>query len=157
MNLAPLELAPEYAAPPNDVGPNQYWPDKPKNHTELSGRMMEQVVTVNSIYDYRTPFEVLIERNWPGAEFAVFDVNGLMLDIYNNPSQYLNGTAPLDVTGYVHHCNTTGGDCATRPSPDSYMWYDELHPSEQTDRVIAREFVNVVEGSSQWATYWSSL
>lgn len=79
-----------------------------------------------------------------------------MTDIYNDPSQYLNGTAPLSATGYVHHCNTTGGDCTTNKSPDSYMWYDELHPSEQTERVIAKEFVNVVEGSSQWATYWSS-
>jgi hypothetical protein len=76
--LAPLELAPEYAAPPHDVGFNQYWPDKPKNHTELNGRMMEQVVTVNSIYDYRTPFEVVIERNWPGASFVVYNVNGLV-------------------------------------------------------------------------------
>jgi hypothetical protein len=40
-------------------------------------------------------------------------------------------------------------------SPDSFMWYDELHPSEQTDRVIAREFVDVVKGNSKWATYWS--
>jgi hypothetical protein len=79
-----------------------------------------------------------------------------MTDIHDNPSQYLNGTAPLNVNGFIHHCNTTGGDCATRKSLDSYMWYDELHPSEQTERVVAREFVNVVEGSSQWATYWSS-
>jgi hypothetical protein len=77
-NLAPLELAPEYAAPPKDVDFNQYWPDKPKNHTELNGRMMEQVVTVNSIYDYRTPFEVVIEKNFPGASFAVYNVNGLV-------------------------------------------------------------------------------
>lgn len=78
-----------------------------------------------------------------------------MTDIHSNPSAYLNGTAPLNVNGYVNHCNTTGGDCEASPNPDSYLWYDELHPSEQTERVIAREFVNVVEGSSQWATYWS--
>lgn len=34
------------------------------------------------------------------------------------------------------------------------MWYDELHPSEQTDRVIAREFLEVIKGKSKWATYW---
>ena len=78
INLAPLELAPEYALPPYGVGPNQYWPDKPKNRTELSGRMMEQVVTVNSIYDYRTPVQAILERQWPGASFAVFNVNGLV-------------------------------------------------------------------------------
>ena len=83
MNIAPLNLAPEYAAPPNDVGANQYWPDKPKNHTELSGRMLEQVVTVNAIFEYRTPFAVEIKKRFPGASIAVFDVHGLV-----SPSQY---------------------------------------------------------------------
>lgn len=78
-----------------------------------------------------------------------------MTDIHSNPSTYLNGSAPLNVNGYVNHCNTTGGDCQANPSPDSFVWYDELHPSEQTERVIAKEFVNVVKGSSKWTTYWS--
>jgi hypothetical protein len=73
-----------------------------------------------------------------------------LTDIYNNPSQYLNGSAPLDVTGYANNVNGSNNT-----SPDSFMWYDELHPSEQTDRVIAREFVDVVKGGSKWATYWS--
>lgn len=51
-------------------------------------------------------------------------------DIHNNPAEYLNGTAPLNVTGFIHHCNSTGGDCVTEPSPDSFLWYDELHPSQ---------------------------
>lgn len=72
-----------------------------------------------------------------------------LTDIYNNPSNYLNGTAPLDVTSYVNLNGTVNA------SPDSFIWYDELHPSEQTDRVIAREFVDVVKGNSKWATYWS--
>ena len=42
------------------------------------------------------------------------------------------------------------------PNKDAFMFYDELHPSEQTDRVIAREFVNVAKGISKWATYWSA-
>lgn len=47
-NNAPLWWAPEYAAPPYDVGPNQYWPDKPANHTLIEQRMVEEVVTVVS-------------------------------------------------------------------------------------------------------------
>lgn len=39
-------------------------------------------------------------------------------------------------------------------SPDSFLWYDALHPSEQADRVIAREFLEVVKGGSRWARYW---
>ena len=79
-----------------------------------------------------------------------------MLDIHRNPSEYLNGSAPLIVHGYVNHCNLTGGDCVANPHPDSFMWLDELHPSEQTERVIAKNFVDVVNGSSKWASYWSS-
>lgn len=72
-----------------------------------------------------------------------------MTDVYNNPSAYLNGTSAPDVTGYANLNGTVNA------SPDSFLWYDELHPSEQADRIIAREFIGVVEGNSKWATYWS--
>ncbi|OCK86026.1 carbohydrate esterase family 16 protein [Lepidopterella palustris CBS 459.81] len=155
MNAAPLQLAPMYATPANGgLAKCKYWPDKPSNITEISCRMWESVVTVNDIYKYRTPFEVRVERRYPGAHFAIFDVNGLMTDIWDHPTAYLNGTAPANVTGYINHCNLTGANCTEEPSPDSFMWYDELHPSEQTDRVIAKSFVDVVRGESKWATYW---
>ncbi|KAF7198339.1 Acetylesterase [Pseudocercospora fuligena] len=158
-NVAPLNLAPLYATPENGgLGPgpgNQYWPDKPSNITEISYRMEEQVVTVNRIYDFQTPFEVLIKKSMPEAKVVVMDMHGLISDIYHNPSSYLNGTAPLNVTGYVNsHCNATGQACMPDPNPDSFLWYDALHPSEQTDRIIAREFVGVVQGGSRWGMYW---
>lgn len=77
-----------------------------------------------------------------------------MTDIYKNPAEYLNGTAPFNVTGYDNQCNTAGSDCVRSPNPDSFLWYDPLHPSQQTDRVIGQEFVEVVKGGSKWATYW---
>lgn len=85
MNLAPLQLAPLYATPENHgVGPNQYWPDKPRNITEVSYRMWEQVVNINAVFKYQTPYELLIRRRYPGAFFAVMDmyrlVRGLPLD-----------------------------------------------------------------------------
>lgn len=40
-------------------------------------------------------------------------------------------------------------------APDSFMWYDALHPSEQTSRVIGEEFAKVLKGESgEWITYW---
>ena len=78
------------------------------------------------------------------------------MDIIDNPAEYLNGSLPYNVTGYIHHCNLTGADCTTESNPDSFVWYDELHPSEQTSRVIAKAFVDVIKGTSKWATYWSS-
>lgn len=156
MNVAPLNLAPLYALPEAGgvVSNPGYWPTKPSNLTEISGRMMEQVVTVNAIYEYRTPFAARVAREFEGASLAVYDVHGLFTDIYYNPSEYLNGSAPLNVTGVVHRCDATGANCYTSDSPDSFMWYDDLHLSEQTARVVARNFVDVVKGMSKWATYW---
>lgn len=85
MNIAPLNLAPLYATPSTGgVGANQYWPDKSSNITEISYRMMEQVVNVNAVYKYRTPYEVEVSRRYPGAHFAVFDVHDLVsLSLYS--------------------------------------------------------------------------
>lgn len=82
MNVVPLNLAPLYATPADGgVGDNEYWTDKPSNITEISYRMMEQVVGVNAVYKYRTPFDVVIKGRYPGAHFAVYDVHGLVSDI----------------------------------------------------------------------------
>lgn len=92
---------------------------------------------------------------YPKSSSQLNITNFQISDIYHNPTSYLNGTtAPLDVRGYNRHCNATGGNCQTSSSPDSFLWFDALHPSEQTDRVIAREFVEVVKGTSRWASYW---
>lgn len=77
--------------------------------------------------------------------------------MYNYPKRYLNGTAPLNVTTWIKQCSDVNSQaCVRRASPDSYLWNDALHPSEQADRVVAREFVSVVQGKSDWATYWAS-
>jgi phospholipase/lecithinase/hemolysin len=60
------------------------------------------------------------------------------------------------VNGYHHHCSVTGGNCTSIGDPDSYLWYDELHPSEQTQRTVAKNFMDVINGNSSYATYYSS-
>jgi phospholipase/lecithinase/hemolysin len=156
LNLAPLNLLPQYALPKNGgLSATQYFPEKEgKNATEISGRMQESVAALNQVYKYRTPFEVDVEETWDDIKVANFDVNSLMTDIYYNASKYLNGTAPPNVQGVVNVCNTQGANCTKSSSPDSYEWYDPLHPSEQTSRVVAREFVSVIGGESKYATYW---
>ncbi|KAG9561461.1 SGNH hydrolase, partial [Aureobasidium melanogenum] len=137
-NVSPLQLTPQYGLPSKGgLNATQYWPQKPANTTEVWGRMLETVTTVNDVYKYRTPYEVLLAKNFPGAHFALMDMYGLITDMYNNPSEYLNGTNPT-VTGYVNHCTTNGTDCVAASNPDSYLWYDPLHPSEQADRNFAR-------------------
>ncbi|GAB7339922.1 hypothetical protein MBLNU457_6445t1 [Dothideomycetes sp. NU457] len=157
-NVAPLQLAPLYGLPgQGGVGDNQYWPNKSQdNLTAISDRMLEQVVTVNAIYEYRTPYMVKIMNSFPGASFAVMDMYSLFTDIHDYPSRYLNGSLPYNVTGYINHCSVNGTNCVRQSNPDSYMWFDELHPSEQTERIVARTFLDVINGISPFATYWSS-
>lgn len=61
------------------------------------------------------------------------------------------------MTGQYYLCDAeTGATCVsqTGSSPAQWLWYDELHPSERVDQVVAKEFVNVVGGNSTYATYW---
>ncbi|KAH7385049.1 carbohydrate esterase family 16 protein [Cadophora sp. MPI-SDFR-AT-0126] len=155
MNTAPLELSPLYGLPgKGGLAASHYWPDKPANITEVSYKMKEYTNLVNSIFDYRAPFEIKIAKRYPGASIAVFDVHSLMTDIYNNPTKYLS--SPANVEGQYYLCDVaTGSKCTTSSlSLDHYMWFDELHPSERTDQVIAKEFEKVVKGKSTYATYW---
>ncbi|KAL2430528.1 Acetylesterase [Exophiala dermatitidis] len=161
MNTAPLELAPLYANETlHGVGDNQYWPDKPSNLTQIAETMHEYTSTVNTVFRYQTPFDIAQTR-YPGADFALFDVHGLIVDIYTNPTTYLNGTGvgpgSESVWGYENHCNVNQTVCVKRENgtnPDAFLWFDELHPSEQTDRIIARHFVDVLNGNSTYATYY---
>jgi phospholipase/lecithinase/hemolysin len=114
--------------------------------------MKEYTFLVNSVFEYRTPYELLVAKRYPGASFAVFDVHSLMTDMYYNPTAYF--PSPANVTGQYYLC-PPGGTCSTSTMPmDHFLWYDELHPSEQADKAIAAEFVKVVAGSSKYAAYW---
>ncbi len=61
---------------------------------------------------------------------ALFDIHSLWNDIHANPANYLNGTAPLNVTGAVKVCiyevGTENNECtfyAEGSDRDSYLWY----------------------------------
>lgn len=83
------------------------------------------------------------------------DVNSLFKDIHRNPQNYLNGTTPLDVLDFIHHCEAGAANCTDLPGDrDSFMFYDSLHPSEQVHRVVAQNFMDVINGGSRFATYW---
>lgn len=86
--------------------------------------MLEYTTLVNSLFSYQVPYELHVKGRYPGAAFAIYDVHSLITDIFNNPSQYLNGTSPLNVTGYYHHCDLSGNNCYDLPgaSLDSFLW-----------------------------------
>ena len=64
-------------------------------------------------------------------EPGFFDSHALFTDIYRNPKVYLNGTAPLNVTGAVHSCIFKQGESvhdtgvctiAKGTDQDSFLW-----------------------------------
>lgn len=88
------------------------------------------------VFDYGVPFNLLVQQRWPGATLSIFDTNALLNDIFNNPAQYLD--APAKATGVYHSCSAVNtSDCVNSPDPiSSFLWYDELHPTEKTRRSI---------------------
>lgn len=156
LNTAPLQYAPMYAAQSNGgAGDNQYWMNKTLyNETEYQYKMLEYTQLVNRLFDYGVAYETLVKARWPGATVDLFDVNSLLSDIFHNPAAYLD--SPANTTGFYHHCNAENNSiCTTEPnSLDTFLWYDELHPSNKTDTVIAREFLGVVAGNSSYGTHF---
>lgn len=115
--------------------------------------MKEYSRLVNNIFDYRTPYEVLIAKRYPEASIAVFDTHRLITQVYNIPQDFLD--PPGNVTGQYYSCDLSGAVCnESETGAGHFLWYDELHPSERTDEVIAYEFKAVVQGDSKFATYW---
>ncbi|KZV77123.1 carbohydrate esterase family 16 protein [Peniophora sp. CONT] len=158
-NIIPLERLPIYAV---DSYPNRYWTAQ-RNTTEWNLFIRELQVAGNAIS--RLMWEALPAK-LPHAHIGYFDSHALFLDILTHPTSFLNGTlSSPNITGAVNACvfqlneSTSGpADCtvAQGSDKDSFMWYDELHPSEQVDRVVAREIANVLEGKgSKYATWFS--
>lgn len=145
-----------YAAQSNGgAGDNQYWTNKTRyNETEYQFKMLEYTQLVNRVFDYGVAYETVVKARWPGATVDIFDVNSLLSDIFHNPSAYLD--SPANATGFFNHCNAQNNSiCTTEPNPlDTFLWFDELHPSNKTDSVIAREFLGVVAGNSSYGTHF---
>ncbi|KDQ55498.1 carbohydrate esterase family 16 protein [Jaapia argillacea MUCL 33604] len=157
-NMLPLQNTILYSA---NSYPSRYWTAE-RNTTEWNVMMTELTNSGNQI-------SRLLLSNLapalPGAHVGLFDSYGLFTDMYNYPANYLNGTAPLNVTGCVHSCvlnvNESTGDpgvctIANGTDRDSFLWYDELHPSEQSDRIVAREITAAIKRTSEeWTTWFS--
>jgi len=157
-NMIPLELTILYS--PNSYI-NRYWTAQ-RNTTEWSVFMTELVLSGNALT------KLMLQNlapTLPEAHIGIFDSYSLFADMYAHPALYLNGTAPLNVTGCVDACVfqlneavTDPGVCtiATGTAKDSFLWFDELHPSEQADRIVAREIAQVMEGQQNKWTTWLS-
>ncbi|KAI1177810.1 carbohydrate esterase family 16 protein [Nemania sp. FL0916] len=152
---APLELSPLYKSIEHGGAGNvNYWTNKTAyNTTEYEGKIQEYTTTVNTIYDYGVPFQLLVKRRWPGASFTILNTHQIITDIYNAPAKYL--TAPANVTGIYYTCPDplTGNGCTDSQYPlSSFLWYDTLHPSARADEIIGSEFALALDGKSRYGT-----
>ncbi|GJC77999.1 acetylesterase [Colletotrichum liriopes] len=157
LNIAPLEQSPLYAATElGGTGNSQFWPNKTSyNTTDYQYKMLEYSTSVNTMFDYGAPFHLLVKKRWPGASFSVFDVHGLLRDIHAEPSKYLS--SPPNVTGVYRVCDPVTRACVDSSQPkSSFLWYDELHPSERAEEVVAQHFIDVVYGNSTYGTTYAS-
>jgi len=147
-NMIPLQQTPLYSPHPFPL--TRYWPF-PHNMTQYAIEMSELVAAGNRLWDLQVPAEI---AKLPGAKGALFSSFDLFNDMFHNPAEFLNGTHPLNVTGVVAQSNITGGDTVLAPNPDSFLWFDALHPSEQASRIVAREITKTITGAgSKYATF----
>ncbi|KAF8423246.1 GDSL lipase/acylhydrolase family protein [Tirmania nivea] len=155
-NNVPLDFSPLYNSGTDGrhvyIPDSRFYPTKSKefagNGTKVEEKIKMMVKTTNDIFKYRAMATILTEE-LPGATIALFDSHSLITDIYNSPAEYLTGPPPLNVTGMVVHCpepNFNGCYNYRHEDRNSFLWYDELHPSEATMRIVAREVTKLLQG-----------
>ncbi|KAJ7191634.1 GDSL lipase/esterase [Mycena pura] len=149
-SLIPLELTRLYS---NSSDPTIYF-SAPHDGVAWNKRMFNFVHTMNALL--RSGVSAL-RAEWGNlATINMFDTYGFFEEMYNNPAKFFNGSIPANVTGHCHQCPDPNdftqcgiGDC-TLAQRDSYMWWDELHPSEQTGRNLAMETFKALTGRSKY-------
>ncbi|KIK56863.1 carbohydrate esterase family 16 protein [Collybiopsis luxurians FD-317 M1] len=149
-SLIPLQLTKLYS---NSSDPTIYFPHVHDGNAWNNG-MYNLVHSLNRMLSDGVK---VLNGEWGGeGRVEWFDTYGFFEEMYNNPTNFFNGSIPANVTGHCHQCPDPDdftqcgiGDC-TLDERDSYMWWDELHPSEQTGRNLAMETFKKIEGKSKF-------
>ncbi|CAE6516430.1 unnamed protein product [Rhizoctonia solani] len=154
-NMTPMWLLPMYA--PNGYD-TKYW-NSPHNQTEWSIFIAELVRAGNELQALRTKY--IAPGRFPGARFGMFDSHRLFKDMYYNPQDYLVGPT-YNVSGVIQACRYPYGNntlvCETEPPAvrDSYLWWNELHPSEQAHKVVARNVLDSLSGKGPFVQWYGA-
>ncbi|OCH85022.1 GDSL lipase/acylhydrolase [Obba rivulosa] len=143
-----------------DSYPNRYWTAE-RNTSEWHIFMTELVASANKLTELMLNG---LAPTLPGTHIGLFDSYKLFTDIRDHPAKYLSGTVPFNVTGAISscvyplnsnvsavtpHCTTVEGS-----AQDSYMWFDEIHPSQRSDWVLAREITAGINNQSSEFLTW---
>ncbi|KAJ4328555.1 hypothetical protein N0V84_000914 [Fusarium piperis] len=116
-------------------GPCPAWFNKTAyNMTDYNYKLMEYLTSAKKMLQYGVPFQLIVEKRWPGATFSFFDLHGLLNDLLKAPEEYLD--APANITGHYRHCAIGEFlDCPVeKESRETFFWFDELHVSERVGK-----------------------
>ncbi|KAI0743996.1 hypothetical protein C8Q80DRAFT_1184464 [Daedaleopsis nitida] len=149
-SLIPLQLTKLYA----DSDDRTIYYPAPHNGTAWHRSMYNLVRSLNRML---LDGANVLNAQWRGdGRVSWFDTYDFFQEMYDHPTRYFNGSIPANVTGHCHQCPDPDdwrqcdiGDC-TLDQRDSYMWWDELHPSEQTGRNLAAEMHKKLQGKSRY-------
>ncbi|KAF9522769.1 hypothetical protein CPB83DRAFT_871864 [Crepidotus variabilis] len=153
-SLIPLHLTGLYNG---SSAPVIYWPVE-HNGTVWHKGMFNLVNSLNRML--KDGVDILNaeskDKSLGAGKVEFFDAYRFFEEMYNQPAKYFNGSIPPDVLGHCHRCDVPTdwhfcgiGDCSLAER-DSYMWWDELHPSEQTGRHLAAEILKKIENKSTY-------
>ncbi|KJZ72429.1 hypothetical protein HIM_08232 [Hirsutella minnesotensis 3608] len=120
INQLPLQLAPLYATPgAAGRGNTRYWRDRAAyNVTDFQDKLKQYTTTVNTMFDYGVPFELLVRQRWRGSTFSILDAHSILTDVYADPSRYLD--SPANLTAPYRNCLR---GCVDSSEPLSgFMW-----------------------------------
>ncbi|KAG8739853.1 hypothetical protein FRC10_005048 [Ceratobasidium sp. 414] len=154
-NMIPLYLSPMYSATGYTT---KFW-NLPHDQLEWSILMAELVRSGNELTALRTQYVAPLQ--FPGANFGLFDSYRLLKDMYENPASHLVGP-PYNVKDAIDACKYPYGDsmlvCVKQPAAvhDSYLWRDEVHPSTQADRVVARHILSALSGKGPFVLWFGA-
>ncbi|UPK91201.1 hypothetical protein LCI18_002136 [Fusarium solani-melongenae] len=152
------ELSPAYLIP-EDGGrlDNPAWLNKTAyNMTDYNYKLMEYLTSAKTMLQYGVPFQLIVEKRWPGATFSFFDLHGLMTDMLKTPEKYID--APVNITGHYRHCDIGEFlNCpAEKEARESFFWFDELHVSERVEEKVADEFIKLLAQESEYGKTYRS-
>lgn len=120
--MSPLDIAPAYATPGQYGYANTKYTANPMayNTTDYVERIREYTTSVNTMFEYGVPYQLLVKNRYPGCTFSVFNATGLMKDIYYNPGPYLS--APAIVNAPYRNCATNPCTDSTQNPRSAYLW-----------------------------------
>ena len=85
-----------------------------------------------------------LEMAFPDTKFAIFDVNSLLDDIFENPTSFGFTANPIESCLSPNSFPDISPDAVVCSNPDQYVYYDNQHFTSAVHQLIADEAIAVI-------------